>query len=769
MAKISTTISLQDNVSSVLNKINRNLDKSIESFSGLGAAVEMFESTTAGLSVSSGITRAIGDCNKLNRNLEQARATADRITLGDVIPQRVQNFFKSDLQKSFTDIDLGDFGGEMEKSSSIIDRFRNKFSGASNTVSAGSNAMIQAAKRIALTYASIEGVRALVNITDDLQNSQNRLSVITGNTSNAIKAQQAILNSANDSYSDYGDTVDQVAKLMMNAPNQFKTVGDATKFTNTFQKLGKLGGASVYESSQAMYQLTQSMAKGKLDGDELRSVLEGMPLVANAIAKHFHTDIGTMKQMAAQGKVTADEVKAAMLEAADSTDQQFDKAYAKSKTFGMVWQEIKNAALSALRPVQQALISLWNSRGAKLFAAGIVTAFVTVANILSMVINTIASIGNAIADNWSTIQPILIILGGALLMYAAYQGICLAATVAATAAYVIYMGVVGAITIATHIWAAAQAIVNGTLMACPITWIIMLIVAIIAIIIGLIIAIGKVADSSQNAVGIVVGALNVGKAFIINIFHAVLDIALNVVNVLGRKWTMFANFFGNILRDPCATIIQTLSGMAQQALSILSGIASAIDGIFGSNLSKVVGSWSKNVKNAGNKLSAKFGNGNYRGQEWKDVRADDFFKRSDYSTSYKSGYTAGKNFSNKVVAGLRHFTTLKNGKPDPYKINNQMRGSSGSVANPLNRTAGNTGKTAHNTGKISKQLDTTNQELAYLHDIAHRDVVNKYTTASVNVQMNNKNTINNTNDLDDIIDGLVLKVKEAHGLIAEGV
>jgi hypothetical protein len=59
--------------------------------------------------------------------------------------------------------------------------------------------------------------------------------------------------------------------------------------------------------------------------------------------------------------------------------------------------------------------------------------------------------------------------------------------------------------------------------------------------------------------------------------------------------------------------------------------------------------------------------------------------------------------------------------------------------------------------------------LAYLHDIAHRDVVNKYTTASVNVQMNNKNTINNTNDLDDIIDGLVLKVKEAHGLIAEGV
>jgi hypothetical protein len=511
------------------------------------------------------------------------------------------------------------------------------------------------------------------------------------------------------------------------------------------------------------------MAKGKLDGDELRSVLEGMPLVANAIAKHFHTDIGTMKQMASQGKVTADEVKAAMLEAADSTDKRFDKAYAKAKTFGMVWQEIQNAALSALRPVQEALIRLWNSKGAKLFAAGIATAFATASNILSMVINTITNVGNAIADNWDRLQPIIMLLGGALLMYAAYQGICLAATVAATGAYLIYMGVVGAITIATHIWAAAQAIVNGTLMACPITWIIMLIVAIIAIIIGLIIAIGKVADSSQNAVGIVVGALNVGKAIIFNIFHAVLDIALNVVNVLGRKWTMFANFFGNILRDPCSTIIQTLSGMAQTALSILSGIASAIDGIFGSNLSKVVGSWSKKVKNAGNKLSAKFGNGNYRGQEWKDVRADDFFKRSDYSTSYKSGYSAGKNFSDKVAAGLKRFTTFKNGKPDPYKINNQMKGSSGSVTNPLHKTAGNTGKTAHNTGKISKQLDTTNQELAYLHDIAHRDVVNKYTTASVNVEMNNKNTINNTNDLDDIIDGLVLKVKEAHGLIAEGV
>lgn len=717
MAKISTTISLEDNVSKVLNRINKNLGKIIDSFKGLDASAKSFSSTA----------------------------------------------------ESLNDINIGDIASKLGSGSSAVRNFGNSFNNASGTAANAGSQIIGIAKRIGAAYLSLEGVKALVSITDDLQNSQNRLSVITGNTANAIKAQQAILDSANNSYSDYGDTVDQVAKLMMNAPNQFKTVGDATKFTNTFQKLGKLGGASVYESSQAMYQLTQSMAKGKLDGDELRSVLEGMPLVANAIAKHFGTDIGTMKQMAAQGKVTADEVKAAMLEAADSTDQQFDKAYAKSKTFGMVWQEIKNAALSALRPVQEALISLWNSRGAKLFAAGIVTAFVTVANILSMVINTIASIGNAIADNWSTIQPILMVLGGALLMYAAYQGICLAATVAATGAYLIYMGVVVAITIATHIWAAAQAIVNGTLMACPITWIIMLIVAIIAIIIGLIIAIGKVADSSQNAVGIVVGALNVGKAFIFNIFHAVLDIALNVVNVLGRKWTMFANFFGNILRDPCATIIQTLSGMAQTALSILSGIASAIDGIFGSNLSKVVGSWSKNVKSAGNKLSAKFGNGNYKGKEWKDVRADDFFKRSEYSTSYKSGYTAGKNFSNKVVAGLKHFTTLKNGKVDPYKINNQMRGSSGSVANPLNRTAGNTGKTAHNTGKISKQLDTTNQELAYLHDIAHRDVVNKYTTASVNVQMNNKNTINNTNDLDDIIDGLVLKVKEAHGLIAEGV
>jgi len=717
MAKISTTISLVDNVSRVLNRINNNIGKTINSFNGLNESTKSFINTAEGLK----------------------------------------------------NVNVGDISSHLDKSTSAVKRFGNGFNNASGKATSAFGQIIAGAKRIAAVYLSIETMKAIVGVTDDLQNSQNRLAVITGNTSNAIKAQQAILNSANDSYSDYSDTVDQVANLMMNAPNQFKTVGDATKFTNTFQKLGKLGGASVYESSQAMYQLTQSMAKGKLDGDELRSVLEGMPLVANAIAKHFHTDIGTMKQMAAQGKVTADEVKAAMLEAADSTDQQFDKAYAKSKTFGMVWQEIKNAALTALRPVQQALISLWNSRGAKLFAAGIVTSFVTAANVLSMVINTIASIGNAIADNWSTIQPIIMILGGALMMYAAYQGICLAATVAATAAYVIYMGVVGAITIATHIWAAAQAIVNGTLMACPITWIIMLIVAIIAIIIGLIIAIGKVADSSQNAVGIVVGALNVGKAFIFNIFHAVLDIALNAVNVLGRKWTMFANFFGNILRDPCSTIIQTLSGMAQTALSILSGIASAIDGIFGSNLSKVVGSWSKNVKSAGNKLSAKFGNGNYKGKEWKDVRADDFFKRSDYSTSYKSGYTAGKNFSNKVVAGLKHFTTLKNGKVDPYKIKNQMEGSSGSVANPLNKTAGNTGKTAHNTGKISKQLDTTNQELAYLHDIAHRDVVNKYTTASVNVQMNNKNTINNTNDLDDIIDGLVLKVKEAHGLIAEGV
>ena len=260
MSKISTTISLEDNVSRVLNRINKNLDKAIGSFNGLDESAKSFINTAEGLK----------------------------------------------------DVNVGDISSQLDKSTSAVKRFGNSFNNASGKATSAFGQIIAGAKRIAAVYLSIETIKAIVSVTDDLQNSQNRLSVITGNTSNAIKAQQAILNSANDSYSDYGDTVDQVAKLMMNAPNQFKTVGDATKFTNTFQKLGKLGGASVYESSQAMYQLTQSMAKGKLGGDELRSVLEGMPLVANAIAKHFNTDIGTMKQMAAQGKVTADEVKAVL-------------------------------------------------------------------------------------------------------------------------------------------------------------------------------------------------------------------------------------------------------------------------------------------------------------------------------------------------------------------------------------------------------------------------------------------------------------------------
>ena len=777
MAKISTTIALNDNVTPVLRRINRAIDMSIGQFHKLDRATKGLDNAKVGNGITSGLSSAGRSVAKFKLECYDSAVSLDQ--------------FKSGAEKSARAAqELG------EKASMAGSKMKNMNTGNVSKIgsaageSSGKFASLAGSvggfvKKLALAYLGTKALSGLVEVTDQMVDAQNRLQVITGSASNAQKAQQAIMESANRSYSNYLDTANQVSKLMMNAPNQFKNVGAATSFVETFNKLGKLGGASVYESSQAMYQLTQSMAKGKLDGDELRSVMEGMPLVAKAIANHFGTDIGTMKQMAAEGKVTASEVKAAMEEAGASTNDIFNKAYQGALTFDMLREQIKNNFLNSLAPVQAALKNLWNSKGVEVLVKGVTMGMNLLMNFAAYVINITAKIGNAfvktanfIKEHWGMIAPILYTVIGALLIYGAAVGII----TAVEWGYATVLGIIAAaqfiyntaVTIATM----AQMGFNAALYACPVVWIVAAIIAIIVAIVAVIVMIGKAVDSSQSALGIICGALNVAVAFIFNCFRAILSLALVVVNNIARQWVTFANFFGNIFRDPVSTIIRTFQSMAEQILSILGGIASAIDSVFGSNLSSTIGSWKKNVSSAGDKLTKKLGNGKYQGKQWEDIDVDKILGgRKKYTTSYKAGVKAGNKMSAKVgniVAKVRNMASGLNGKHvNANKIPNTMAGGKNASqaannANNLGKTAGNTGKTAHNTGKVANKLDTTNQELAYLHDIAHRDVVNKYTTASVNVQMTNNNNINNTNDLDDIIDGLVIKVKNAHGLIAEG-
>ena len=160
--------------------------------------------------------------------------------------------------------------------------------------------------------------------------------------------QSKIMQSANSSRSDYMDTAGMVAKLGTLAGNSFANTDELITFADVINKQMKISGTSSAEASGAMVQLTQAMSSGRLQGDELRSIMEQAPMVAQTIAKYMGVSTGEMKNLASEGKVTAEVVKNAMLDAAKETDIQFKQIPA---TWSEVGTLMKNSAITTLEPM----------------------------------------------------------------------------------------------------------------------------------------------------------------------------------------------------------------------------------------------------------------------------------------------------------------------------------------------------------------------------------------------------------------------------------
>lgn len=223
-----------------------------------------------------------------------------------------------------------------------------------------------------------------------------------------------------------------------------------------------------------------------LRGDELNSIFEQAPNLIQNIADYLQVPIGEIRQMAADGELTADTVKAAIFSAADDINAKFEQM---PMTWGQLWTSFTNTAVMAFQPVLQRLNAMANSEAFQSFVSAAVQALATVANIVLNIFDLIGSVAGFVADNWSIISPIIYGIVGALAVYAAYlaivKGLEIASAVAtavmtgakllASAAMVLFTGAA---------WGAATAQLglNSAMYACPLVWIIILIIALIAII-----------------------------------------------------------------------------------------------------------------------------------------------------------------------------------------------------------------------------------------------------------------------------------------------
>lgn len=635
-------------------------------------------------------------------------------------------------------------------------------------ISAGTqqaNELTNTIKRAVAAYISIQSVGKALNISDELATTTARLDLMNDNLQSTQELTNMVYAAAQDARGSFGDMASNVAKLGTLAGDAFSSSAEIVAFANQLNKQMKLSGASTEEASSAMLQLTQSLAKGTLNGDELTSVMENGSMVIQTIADYMGVAQGEIKDLAADGQVTSDIIIAAMLGAADETNAAFATL---PLTWSDIWQNIKNAALVAFQPVLQRINDFANSTVVQNFANGVIEAMAVISNVVLNIFDLIGTVGGFIAENWSIISPIIYGVIGALAVYAAYLGIVKAIELASAAATAIHsvamsakIGVMAALTGQTMAATAAQMGYNGALYACPVVWIIVLIIALIAVIMAVCNAIAKMTGIANSGFGVITGGVNVVIQFFKNLGLTVANIALGIGNAIAALASNMMTAFHNAICSVQSWFYNLLS----TALSVIEGICSALN-----KLPFVEFDYS-GISSAADDYAAKASEAAGNKEDYQSI-SDAFNEGFTTFDAFQDGwvsdaFNAGAAWGDGIADKVSNFSLSDVfGQTDIPNVGDYTSGFNDAIAN--SGVGDSIGNIDDNTGKIKDSLDVTEEDLKYLRDIAEQESINRFTTAEVTINQTNNNNVSSDTDLDGFITALDDAMGEAIESMTEG-
>lgn len=628
-----------------------------------------------------------------------------------------------------------------------------------NSIREGSNSangLLSIIKKVAIAAGGIAGINKVLNISDELASTKARLNLLVDDGGSVEALKQKIMASAQRSRSVYFDTASAVAKLGLNAGNAFGgNMDQVIAFMEQVNKQFVIGGATAQEQSNAMIQLTQAMAAGALRGEELNSILDGAPGIARAIEKYMGIAEGSIKSVAQEGKVTAEVVKNAMFAMADETNAKFDSM---PKTWAQIWAGMKNQALSMFAPILTKINQIANSSKFQQVTTALINGLAGVANIASSVLDILISIASVVVDNWSWIQPIIMGIVAAMLIY---NGVALATNIIMgiqATAKAVHAAATAMEAGATFTATVAQQGLNAALLACPLTWIILLIIAVIAAIYAACAAVAKFTGVANSGFGVICGGIMVVIAFFKNLGLSVANIALGIWNALGACASNIGTAFHNVISNVQGWFYNLLS----TALTVVVGICEALN-----KLPFVEFDYS-GITSKASEYAAKSAEAYGNVEEYKSV-ADAFNEGMSTFDTFQDGWAAdafasgaawGDGVADKV-SGMFDFSALDSMGADSLDAFN--------LGNDLDSIYGNTGDIANNTAATADALDIAEEDLAYLRDIAEREAINRFTTAEIKVEQHNENHISSEMDIDGIMDAWTENFAERLAVSAEGV
>lgn len=604
-----------------------------------------------------------------------------------------------------------------------------------------------AISKVTAEISSLPG--KLMSASDAYSGMQARLRLIVGAGGDVEAMNEAIFQSAIRARGSYTQMADAVGKIAMTAKEAFPDPQQVVPFMEGIQKLFAIGGTGVQQQADALLQLTQALGSGKLQGDEFRSIAEAAPMIEQMVAKSLHVTTGALKQMSSDGLITAEILKNAILDNMDTINAMFEGIPLKWSDIWVIGMTKIDYAMSG---VYKKVNDLANSQVVRIISDAAVNGVVALAGALDWVMNNIQYIAESpataqfvegiiggfseaantaqwfvdvISQNMDYIFPVLMGLGVAVMAlgvaWLASSAMAVGGAIAhAVASFIETAAIIGLIF--------AQNGLNAALAACPLTWIIGLIVLLIVVFYVVIAAVNRFAGTSISATGIIFTVF----AWLFNAILALVEFVIN-------RFIDFANFLGSVFQDPLAAIYNLFADIWNGVVEL---VAEAINGII-ALMNKIPGIELSSVSASGLTLSRKAISGFNPMSHIKTGRIDS-----------AGAYDAGKRFEEDPAEAMRDLfgsgqDTLKKmlsgTQQDKDKTSGGTDGSGGD--------GGAAQRTADNTGRMAAAMDDIIEIAKEARELASKEAILHYTTQEIAVNVGDINpTIEKTQDVDGVID-----------------
>ena len=576
MATIRSSIVVQDMASSVFARINSNLNRTTRGFKNLNNEMSVAP------------TKSINNAEKLNsaalqteltyqaelQVLKQVEAEARKIIAAEgTQTARAQDIIASVReQRSLVQSLKGNYDNVAKSVKNGHDN-QEKFNNSINTANQSSNKLLSTVKNIVLALGGVTAIKSLVNLSDTVTNNKARLSLVVDDGGSVEELENKIFASADRARADYLNMTSSVSKLSLNAGSAFKSNDETIAFAELLNKQFAISGAQQQEISSATLQLTQALGSGVLRGEELNAVFEASPNIIQTIADYLEVDIGKIRNMASEGLITANVIKNAMFNSADQINERFNKM---PMTWSQIWTKAKNYAVKALDPVLVKINELANNQQVQ----EMFNMFIDGASLAAQAILTLVEGISWLVSVLEPFAPMILAVVAAYAVWEIASGIATALLTIQTIAQFALAFATRTKVAADVAATASQLGLNTAMLACPATWIAIIIIALIAVLTYLWFTNDKVAYAilylwDALRLGIMVAGLGI-QAVWYGLQLAALFLWLGIQTVVLGLMTAWYGFQTGV-EAVCLGVLSIFQGLYNGIVSIVNAIITVLN------------------------------------------------------------------------------------------------------------------------------------------------------------------------------------------------